>query len=1351
MKKLARAFCTLVRFDSSSLKTGLRFSLVLFVGLLCGGAVLSAQTNLGSIAIGSSASATVTLTLGASGTIVAPVVMTQGATGLDFTDAGTGTCTTNGTSYSYSSGATCTVVVNFSPLHPGQRMGGVQLLSSTGNVVAAASIYGTGVGPQVTYSPGTLSTLSSGFNWPTGIATDSSGNVYIADSDNNAVKEILSVGGVITASPTILTLGSGFNHPLGVAVDGSGNVYVADFYNNAVKEILSVGGVIPVSPTILTLGSGFAGPSGVAVDASGNVYVADSNSTAVKKIVAVGGVIPTSPTIQTLGSGFDMPCGVAVDISGNVYVADTNNGAVKEIVAVGGVIPATPTILTLGSGLYEPYDVAVDSTGNIYSGDVPTGVNEFNYATPPTLTFATPTRVDLTDITDGAQTVTINNIGNASLLFALPTTGYNPSFSNDFIYDVASTCPQLNAGSSAYSLAPGASCTYAVDFTPVSLGIIYGSLNLTNSAMTTHTVTLKGSSVATYSSTTVMSSSATTVTPNKPLTLTGTVTGTAGVNPTGIVTFYATLSGGIKQALGTASLTPSGSANGVANYVWTPSTSGTYSLTANYGGDTNFSSSSSSAISVTGTYLNPTVTLTPVVANILPSQALSVTITVSGSATAPTGTVTLVGGSYTSAAITLVNSAATIVIPAGSLSVGYDTPLIVTYTPDFASSTTYNSATGLVYESVGIVTTIAFVSPSQFLIYGSPYTLTAQVTAADGSIPTGTVSFFFYGGYTLGTAVLNNGIATLTVTVPAEISVYDNQPLYALYNGNNTYVFSHVTGGAQVVDPTTTTITATPNPAAYGQAVTITAIVGCDAPQISEYSGGYLEILDNSVFVNSCSAFDFIDRGEYSGCTSIGNLTTIITPGTYGPQLSIGVNTLTANFTASGACASSSATTTLIVNGGPNPTTTTLTTSATNVIPNQPLTLTATVAGSGSTPTGTVTFSSTSTGQTQGVLGKASLVNGVATYSGLVWVGVDSITASYSGDPNFSASTSNAVTVTNASVNGKIQFNWPFLNWAQPVAYGVSTTPWPVTLTNLTGVTIPAPNLSLSGSIAPNLQFSGSTCGAAIPQGQSCTFGVIFAPTTGGTPTGTLLAGTLTATASTYTATLPVSGVAQSSALSFNWPFLNFTPTFAVGSVSPAWPVTMTNQSGTSTTVNDINFSDASFTLSNDNCTGQTLAAGASCMFSVLFSPISADITQGGTNVISGTMTASGNSGAVTGALTVGGWGGASGYTINWNQDQQAGVSTIDFGPQNTANVTSGPWPITVYNNTSTVETLTLAPSLSVFTTGQSNCTNVAAGGACTFNLYFTPTAVQHYQGTLTITGSVSGSYTFNTWGQAIH
>jgi large repetitive protein len=176
----------------------------------------------------------------------------------------------------------------------------------------------------------------TGFSEPTGVAVDASGNVYVANSNIPAVEEILAVNGSIPATnPTVNFLGGEYSNlfgsPTGVAVDASGNVYVADSANNAIYEILAVNGSIPpYDATINVLGSGFLYPSGVAVDASGNVYVADAGHNQVKEILAVNGSIPaTSPTINVLGSGFSYPTGVAVDARGNIYVADHNG--IEEI------------------------------------------------------------------------------------------------------------------------------------------------------------------------------------------------------------------------------------------------------------------------------------------------------------------------------------------------------------------------------------------------------------------------------------------------------------------------------------------------------------------------------------------------------------------------------------------------------------------------------------------------------------------------------------------------------------------------------------------------------------------------------------------------------------------------------------------------------------------------------------------------------------------------------------------------------------------------------------------------------------------------------------------------------------
>jgi hypothetical protein len=240
------------------------------------------------------------------------------------------------------------------------------------------------------------------------------------------------------------------------------------------------------------------------VDASGDVFVADTAHNAVKEIVAVNGVIPSSPTIHTLGSGFNTPYGVAVDASGDVFVADTAHNAVKEIVAVNGVIPSSPTINTLGSGFSYPQGVAVDASGDVFVADTGhNAVKELAYASSPTMNFPTTTVDGSTDTTDGTQTVTLQNIGNAALSFAIPTAAgtTNPTTAPDFTFTTTSggACPSLTTSATATgSLAAGATCNVPLTFTPVApaSGALTESLIFTDNALNatsaTQSITLIG-------------------------------------------------------------------------------------------------------------------------------------------------------------------------------------------------------------------------------------------------------------------------------------------------------------------------------------------------------------------------------------------------------------------------------------------------------------------------------------------------------------------------------------------------------------------------------------------------------------------------------------------------------------------------------------------------------------------------------------------------------------------------------------------------------------------------------------------------------------------------------------------
>jgi uncharacterized protein YjiK len=275
-----------------------------------------------------------------------------------------------------------------------------ELVNNTIRKITPAGVVSTlaGTAGSVGSADGTGGAAS--FNFPSGVATDSASNVYVADTNNHTIRKITSAGVVSTLAGIAGLTGSTdatgatarFSGPRGVATDSAGNVYVADEGNHTIRKITPAGVVTTLAGTAGSVGSAdgtgaaasFNFPSGVATDSAGNVYVADSSNNTIRKITPAGVVSTLAGTPGLAGSTdatgaaarFNLPLGVATDSAGNVYVADTLNNTIRKITSAGVVSTLAGTVGTgsadgtgAAASFNSPVGVAADSAGNIYVAD----------------------------------------------------------------------------------------------------------------------------------------------------------------------------------------------------------------------------------------------------------------------------------------------------------------------------------------------------------------------------------------------------------------------------------------------------------------------------------------------------------------------------------------------------------------------------------------------------------------------------------------------------------------------------------------------------------------------------------------------------------------------------------------------------------------------------------------------------------------------------------------------------------------------------------------------------------------------------------------------------------------------
>jgi NHL repeat-containing protein len=295
---------------------------------------------------------------------------------------------------------------------------------AAGSITTVAGVYNPSTQCNAVLGDGGLAT-SAQLCRPAGVFVDGSSNIFIADTDNSLIREVLATTGDIK---TVAGGGSGCTGqtdsvgdgcaatsaqlalPNGVFVDGSGDIFIADTDNSVIREVTAATGIIQTvageqyvygsmaTPTCQYSGdTGLATaaqlclPSGVSVDSSGDIFIADTNNSVIREVVAATGDIQPVAGNNTLGAGYsgdggaatsaqlDFPFGLFVDSLGNLFIADTDNFVIREV--SGGTqtiatIAGNHTIAYSGDGepptdasLYASGGVFVDGLGNLFIAD----------------------------------------------------------------------------------------------------------------------------------------------------------------------------------------------------------------------------------------------------------------------------------------------------------------------------------------------------------------------------------------------------------------------------------------------------------------------------------------------------------------------------------------------------------------------------------------------------------------------------------------------------------------------------------------------------------------------------------------------------------------------------------------------------------------------------------------------------------------------------------------------------------------------------------------------------------------------------------------------------------------------
>ena len=855
--------------------------------------------------------------------------------------------------------------------------------------------------------------LDATLNTPDSVALDGAGNLYIADTGNNAVRKITAATGIMTTVAGTGAQGSAgdkglatlaqLNQPWGVTLDSSGNLYIADTANHRIRRVDAVTGIITT-----VAGNGFMNPDGsggysgdgvqatqtelnrpfaVAFDLAGNMYIPDSANNRIRRVDALTRIITTFAGTGIVGSSGDgaaanaaqlyTPSGVAVDAAGNVYIADTQNDSIRKVSAANGFISTViektgGEYLFDGSfyplGMYGPIGLYLDGGGNLFIADYFDMLVREMYSNFAALNF-TLTPVRQGDMS-APQNQIVENDGNAPLDITAITPGQNAALSG------TTTC-----ATGTPFLAVDGDCVIVAEFAPSPsippTNPETGNVDLAgNSPNTPLDIQLVGNATAVNSTTVALASSLNPSGFGQTVTFTATVTtGASTGNLTGTVTFY---DGATTLAANLPLNAPGTTAT--AAYTTPALTVGLHSLTASYSGDPlHFSSKSTDNSTppliqtvLEGTATNLASSLNPsfVGQNVI----FTATVTISGGGgVAPDGTVTFFDGATILGSIAL-NAGGVATYSTSTLANGLH-KITAAYGGD-ASKQIENSTSAVLNQYVQTSSTTVVTSAPNQSYFGIPVVFTATVTPSGAIAPTGAVNFLD-GGKQIGTVNLvgATGICAFTTSSLA-VGPHAITAAYLGDSYNSPGVSPPIT---QTVNQAQTSITvgAVPNPGIAGAPVAITAAItvtqGVAAP---------------------AGSVAFADT--FNGATAALGSAALGTAGTAAihPTLAPGAHSIVATYagdvndngSASPAYALTVnlAATSTVVAVTPNP-----------ALVQAAITFKATVTGNGGTPGGSVAFNANGTS-----IGSANLdATGTATmtYSGLA-AGSYAITAVYGGD-----------------------------------------------------------------------------------------------------------------------------------------------------------------------------------------------------------------------------------------------------------------------------------------------------------------------------------------------------------------